>query len=115
MNTSRPESTAGRCTLDKLIVSFYVLTKVSRSSTESGLVPMTRKLDPLNVSFSVDQPGVNVLNRKRVKCCLPMSASLNWHASLVDPKDPVAPSAFYVELISQAEYLILGRGKPLSK
>ena len=69
----------------ELTVNFCFLTKVSCSSTESGLMPITRRFDPLNTSFS-SKSRVSVLDLvRKMRGHLPTSASLNWHASLVHP------------------------------
>ena len=47
--------------LSELTVSFCFLTNLSCSSTESELMPITRRFDPLNASFSMksgsEDPG----------------------------------------------------------
>ena len=47
------EPTTGCCVSNEFTVSFCFFTKASCSSTESGLIPITRRFDPLNASLSV--------------------------------------------------------------
>lgn len=57
VNCSEPKLIVGECTLSELTVNFCFLTNLSCSSTESELMPITRRFDPLNASFSVKSGG----------------------------------------------------------
>ena len=71
------EPTVRRWTVSGLTVSFCALTKVCCSWTESGLMPITRRFDPLNTSLSVKFGSECPARMRKGDEHLPTSASLN--------------------------------------